>query len=347
MSSNTHPHHRDFEEIHSHTDIPSVLVVEGCGTSLQCTAQDVYLTSPLKFDSLGHYPGWPPLPDMEELYLDSTQDYLNPTTVYGGMAPPIRNLSLQIPEVLPPTSNMNSQALASSAVALSWDSSNTASPSTSNSFTSGTSLHTPASPFLPQSLPSHCGFVSEKDEMTLQLKNPSHDGSTKWNSGSALYSWEPQSDDGITQPFSESVHGVVQNGSIHHGQVACKIEDTYNVSNFQNNQGPFPPIHFPGDMMSNSDQEANGSMESHLEIKRRNIATDRVVNHAHSRRKNPPRFSCHVPECLGRTFTTPHNYRNHMNSHKGIKPHKCRLCHYESGTQHTLLRHMKAKHPES
>ncbi|THU76623.1 hypothetical protein K435DRAFT_878961 [Dendrothele bispora CBS 962.96] len=181
MSPNTHPHHRDFEEIHSHIDTPSVLVVgevEGCGTSLQCTAQDVCLTSPLKFDSLGHYPGWPPLPDMEELYLDSTQDYPNPTTFYGGMAPLVRNLSIQIPEVLPPTSSMNSQASASRAVAPSWDILNTASPSTSNSFTSGTSLHTPASP---QSLPSHCGFVSEEDKMTLQLK--SHDGSTKWNSG--------------------------------------------------------------------------------------------------------------------------------------------------------------------
>ncbi|KAK7006152.1 hypothetical protein R3P38DRAFT_3036950 [Favolaschia claudopus] len=59
------------------------------------------------------------------------------------------------------------------------------------------------------------------------------------------------------------------------------------------------------------------------------VASDATVHAATSRRKKPANHRCTYCQA---TFTTPHNLNNHINSHNGIRPHRC-----ECGDRFTTL----------
>ncbi|KAH8822844.1 hypothetical protein DL96DRAFT_319721 [Flagelloscypha sp. PMI_526] len=67
------------------------------------------------------------------------------------------------------------------------------------------------------------------------------------------------------------------------------------------------------------------------------LATRSVQEAARRRRKRPARFRC---ELCPTDFTAKHNLENHMNSHRNIRPHKCKLgCGKSFGTAQVLRRH--------
>ncbi|KAH8806726.1 hypothetical protein DL96DRAFT_614675 [Flagelloscypha sp. PMI_526] len=67
------------------------------------------------------------------------------------------------------------------------------------------------------------------------------------------------------------------------------------------------------------------------------LATRSVQEAARRRRKRPPRFRC---EFCPTDFTAKHNFENHMNSHRNIRPHKCKMgCGKSFGTAQVLRRH--------
>ncbi|KAJ7036305.1 hypothetical protein C8F04DRAFT_1096054 [Mycena alexandri] len=56
--------------------------------------------------------------------------------------------------------------------------------------------------------------------------------------------------------------------------------------------------------------------------RRRHVSSVAGVRASDRRRKHPGKFSCTEPEC-SQTFTTMHNYKNHLNAHAGVKPYAC------------------------
>ncbi|KAK7460372.1 hypothetical protein VKT23_009095 [Stygiomarasmius scandens] len=76
----------------------------------------------------------------------------------------------------------------------------------------------------------------------------------------------------------------------------------------------------------------------------RKVATERVVAHARSRRKNPNQKGQYICYICGRDFTAPHNLKHHLNSHKGEKPYRCKHCRHSFTTPRSLKRHTKTKH---
>lgn len=77
------------------------------------------------------------------------------------------------------------------------------------------------------------------------------------------------------------------------------------------------------------------SDNEHKEI----VASTKIVDASSKRRKKPGekgRFVCHI---CGHDFTAKHNLNNHMNSHSGIKPHKCVVCGQTFTTSGTAKRH--------
>ncbi|KAF9334116.1 hypothetical protein BG006_002701, partial [Podila minutissima] len=55
----------------------------------------------------------------------------------------------------------------------------------------------------------------------------------------------------------------------------------------------------------------------------------------------------HVCPVCQRRFTRPFNLRSHIMTHSTLRPFPCDQCHWKFTRQHDLLRHKKAKHPES
>ncbi|THU78985.1 hypothetical protein K435DRAFT_36478, partial [Dendrothele bispora CBS 962.96] len=158
--------------------------------------------------------------------------------------------------------------------------------------------------------------------------------------GYTLSQFASQVDGYLTSPV-KLFYPEVQDINLSQGQP--ELFDMEKLYHTQDMTTPAQSLSIEIPQMSPLTKNINMNMNSQTS---QTIATYRVVNHAHSRRKNTPKYFCEVPEC-GRSFTTPHNYRNHMNMHRGIKPHGCGLCTYKSGTRHTLLRHVRAKHPEA
>ncbi|KAG0332775.1 hypothetical protein BG000_009751 [Podila horticola] len=55
----------------------------------------------------------------------------------------------------------------------------------------------------------------------------------------------------------------------------------------------------------------------------------------------------HMCPVCQRRFTRPFNLRSHIMTHSTLRPFPCDQCHWKFTRQHDLLRHKKAKHPES
>ncbi|KAJ7340743.1 hypothetical protein DFH08DRAFT_875145 [Mycena albidolilacea] len=68
------------------------------------------------------------------------------------------------------------------------------------------------------------------------------------------------------------------------------------------------------------------------------VASPAGVHAANLRRKRPPKFQC---EDCPATFTTKHNWKNHLNSHRGIRPHFCGWCGLTFTTPAVKKRHEK------
>ncbi|KAL0067706.1 hypothetical protein AAF712_005146 [Marasmius tenuissimus] len=68
------------------------------------------------------------------------------------------------------------------------------------------------------------------------------------------------------------------------------------------------------------------------------VAKPTVLEASLARRKKEGKYSCHL---CSATFTERHGVTNHLNSHYGIKPHKCTRCGKNFGTTHTRNRHVK------
>ncbi|KAH8806714.1 hypothetical protein DL96DRAFT_1717683 [Flagelloscypha sp. PMI_526] len=67
------------------------------------------------------------------------------------------------------------------------------------------------------------------------------------------------------------------------------------------------------------------------------LATRSVQEAARRRRKRPATFRC---ELCPTDFTAKHSFENHMNSHRNIRPHKCKLgCGKSFATAQVLRRH--------
>ncbi|KAJ7472766.1 hypothetical protein FB451DRAFT_1250626 [Mycena latifolia] len=71
---------------------------------------------------------------------------------------------------------------------------------------------------------------------------------------------------------------------------------------------------------------------------RQHIGTEATRAAAISRRKNPNGkiFFCDI---CSSTFTAKHNLKNHINSHKSLRPYGCSKCRMCFGTKHVMLRH--------
>ncbi|THU92893.1 hypothetical protein K435DRAFT_905100 [Dendrothele bispora CBS 962.96] len=291
MSSNIHPHLSDLVEIHSHTEaLPAFMVGESEGYTLSQFASQVdgYLTSPI--EPLHGYPlvqdinlpqGQPELFGMEKLYLQGpTQD----------MTTSAQNLSIEIPQMSLLNNNINinmdSQASANSAT-LPWGGS------------------PPAQYLLGHPIHPHPFIEGDKIELTNYTNYDDNINEMKWNG-------YPQ--DCIF--YNRGLDRTVAQESPY--EVPCKVEETaHNVSNsiYRGSDSGLSATsltHFPTNMMNDNIQKAENYMRPDPGIKRRTIATHRVVNHAYSRRKNTPKYFCEVPECW-RSFTTPHNYRKGSN----------------------------------
>lgn len=55
----------------------------------------------------------------------------------------------------------------------------------------------------------------------------------------------------------------------------------------------------------------------------------------------------HVCPVCQRRFTRPFNLRSHLMTHTTARPYPCDECHWKFTRQHDLLRHKRAKHPNS
>ncbi|KAJ7757730.1 hypothetical protein DFH07DRAFT_819160 [Mycena maculata] len=71
------------------------------------------------------------------------------------------------------------------------------------------------------------------------------------------------------------------------------------------------------------------------------VASSANLRASNSRRKKAALFRCiYYPECPA-TFTARHNLKNHVNSHAGIRPHRCPRCHHTFTTMAVMKRHLK------
>ncbi|KAI5885874.1 uncharacterized protein SCHCODRAFT_02518496 [Schizophyllum commune H4-8] len=74
------------------------------------------------------------------------------------------------------------------------------------------------------------------------------------------------------------------------------------------------------------------------DIVKKKVASAAILQASGGRRKKAADFKCTWEQCNA-TFTAKHNLTNHMNSHKGVKPHKCRYCGNGFTTSGTARRH--------
>ncbi|KAK7437026.1 hypothetical protein VKT23_018842 [Stygiomarasmius scandens] len=104
------------------------------------------------------------------------------------------------------------------------------------------------------------------------------------------------------------------------------------------------PVKFTPDMSDNSQGlTVDTTPQGRIPKKRTSVASGKVKERARSKRKMPGRgqYTC---EICGDDLTAAHNLKNHINSHKGIKPYPCTMCCYSSCTSYTLKRHILKKH---
>ncbi|KAL1729045.1 hypothetical protein EV714DRAFT_285192 [Schizophyllum commune] len=74
------------------------------------------------------------------------------------------------------------------------------------------------------------------------------------------------------------------------------------------------------------------------DIVKKKVASAAILQASGGRRKKAADFKCTWEQCNA-TFTAKHNLTNHMNSHKGVKPHKCKYCNNGFTTSGTARRH--------
>ncbi|KAJ7830895.1 hypothetical protein B0H14DRAFT_1188791 [Mycena olivaceomarginata] len=93
----------------------------------------------------------------------------------------------------------------------------------------------------------------------------------------------------------------------------------------------------PSSPFPSSPSSSNGATPD-LPPSQPQVASPAGVHAANLRRKRPPKFQC--DDCQA-TFTTKHNWKNHLNSHRGIRPHTCGLCGLTFTTSAVKKRHEK------
>ncbi|KAF9356563.1 hypothetical protein BGX26_005096 [Mortierella sp. AD094] len=76
------------------------------------------------------------------------------------------------------------------------------------------------------------------------------------------------------------------------------------------------------------------------------------VGHSHNQQLLDPEMvpeikDIHVCPVCQRRFTRPFNLRSHLMTHTTARPFPCDECHWKFTRQHDLLRHKRAKHPDS
>ncbi|KIL58500.1 hypothetical protein M378DRAFT_86432 [Amanita muscaria Koide BX008] len=66
------------------------------------------------------------------------------------------------------------------------------------------------------------------------------------------------------------------------------------------------------------------------------VGSEKLDEASNKRRKNGAKHHCSI---CNRTLTTKHNLKNHVNSHRGLKPYKCGKCPYAAASPATTKRH--------